>query len=55
MALRLERLDPDRRRKRLAIIAELAGAKAVRERAIPRRLQADRLRELIATRRRLAG
>jgi hypothetical protein len=55
MALRLERLDPDRRRKRLAIIAELAGAKAVRERALPRRLQADKLRELIATRRRLAG
>jgi len=55
MALRLERLDPDRRRKRLAILAELAGAKSVRDRVLPRRVQADRLRELIASRRRLAG
>jgi hypothetical protein len=55
MALRLERLDPDRRRKRLAILAEVAGAKAVRARVMPRRAEADRLRVLIASRRRLAG
>jgi hypothetical protein len=54
MALRLQRLDPDRRRRRLALLVELADAKALRERLHPRRLRADRLRELIATRRRLA-
>jgi hypothetical protein len=55
MALRLQRLDPDRRRKRLALLAEMAGAKALRDRVLPRRIQADRVRELIAIRRRLAG
>lgn len=55
MALRLQRLDPDRRRKRLALLAVRAGSKAVRERVMPARVQADRIRELIATRRRLAG
>jgi hypothetical protein len=55
MVLKLERLDPDRRRKRLALLAELAGAKALRDRVISHRVQADRLRDLIATRRRLAG
>ncbi|MEV0129104.1 hypothetical protein AB0H83_11690 [Dactylosporangium sp. NPDC050688] len=54
MALRLQRLDPERRRRRLALLVELADAKALRERLHPRRLRADRLRELIATRRRLA-
>ena len=54
MALKLQRLDPDRRRRRLALLAELADAKALRDRLHPRRLRADRLRELIATRRRLA-
>jgi hypothetical protein len=54
MALKLQRLDPDRRRRRLALLAELADAKSLRERLHPRRLRADRLRELIATRRRLA-
>ncbi|MEV0569387.1 hypothetical protein AB0J72_19745 [Dactylosporangium sp. NPDC049742] len=54
MALRLQRLDPERRRRRLALLVELADAKALRERLHPRRLRADRIRELIATRRRLA-
>jgi hypothetical protein len=55
MALKLQRLDPDRRRKRLALLAERAGVRAIRERVLSRRVQADRLRELIANRRRLAG
>jgi hypothetical protein len=55
MARTLERLDPDRRRRRLQLLAELADAKLVRDRVQPRRLQGDRLRELIATRRRLAS
>ena len=54
MALKLQRLDPDRRRRRLALLAELADAKFLRERLHPRRLRADRLRELIASRRRQA-
>jgi hypothetical protein len=55
MALRLQRLDPERQRRRLRLLAELADAKALRDRVAPRRLRADRLRELIASRRRLAG
>jgi hypothetical protein len=55
MALDLQQLDPDRWQRRLRLLAELADAKAVRARVSPRRLRADRLRELIATRRRLAG
>jgi hypothetical protein len=54
MALRLQRLDPERRRRRLALLVELADAKALRDRLHPRRLRADRLRDLIASRRRLA-
>jgi len=55
MALTLHRLDPDRRRRRLRLLAELADAKALRERVQPRRVRADKLRELIANRRRLAS
>jgi hypothetical protein len=55
MALTLQRLDPERHRRRLQLLAELSGAKAVRDRVQPRRLRTDRLRELIATRRRLAS
>jgi hypothetical protein len=55
MALKLQRLDPDRRRRRLRLLAELADAKALRDRVQPRRVRADRLRELIATRRRVVG
>jgi hypothetical protein len=55
MALKLQRLDPDRRRRRLRLLAELADAKCLRDRVQPKRLRADRLRELIASRRRLAS
>jgi hypothetical protein len=55
MASMMQRLDPERRRRRLQLLAELAGAKSVRERVRPRRERGDRIRELIATRRRLAG
>jgi hypothetical protein len=47
--------DPDRRRRRLELLAALADAKAARESAQPRRLRGARLRELIATRRRLVN
>ncbi len=55
MAWTEQRLDPDRNRRRLQLLAELAGAKSVRKREHPRRAQVNRLRELIATRRRLAS
>jgi hypothetical protein len=54
MALGLQRLDPERRRKRLALLAERSGVKTQREAPVVRRVQADRIRELIATRRRLS-
>ncbi len=50
---KLQRLDPERRRRRLQLLAELSDAKALRDRVQPRRGQVDRLRDLIATRRRL--
>jgi hypothetical protein len=49
------RLDPERSRRRLQLLAELAGARSAREREHPRRVRVNRLRELIATRRRLAN
>ncbi|MEV4758858.1 hypothetical protein AB0J86_27695 [Micromonospora sp. NPDC049559] len=55
MAWTEQRLDPERSRRRLQLLAELAGAKAVRARERPRRLRYDQLRELIDTRRRRAG
>jgi hypothetical protein len=55
MALKLQRLDPDRRRQRLRLLAELAAAKSLRDRVQPGRMRADKLRELIVSRRRLAG
>lgn len=55
MALTLQRLDPERHRRRLQLLAELADAKSARDRVRPRRVRSDRLRELIATRRRLAS
>jgi hypothetical protein len=55
MAQTLQRLDPDRRRRRLRVLAELADAKAVRDRLAPRQAQLEQLRDLIATRRRTAG
>jgi len=47
--------DPERRRRRLELLAALANAKAARQTARPRRLNGPRLRELIAVRRRLVN
>ncbi|RKN16977.1 hypothetical protein D7147_20045 [Micromonospora musae] len=55
MAWTTPRLDPERSRRRLQLLADLAGARAVRQRERPQRLRTARLRQLIATRRRLAG
>jgi hypothetical protein len=55
MVWMLPRLDPDRRRRRLQLLAQLADAKSIRDRMQPRRLRGDRLREVIASRRRLVG
>jgi hypothetical protein len=49
------RLDPDRQRRRLQLLAERADVKALRGGVPARRTGADRLRGLIALRRRLAG
>ncbi|MFU8853786.1 hypothetical protein ACNAW0_22780 [Micromonospora sp. SL1-18] len=49
------RLDPERSRRRLQLLAELAGSRAVRQRERPQRVRTERLRQLIATRRRIAG
>jgi hypothetical protein len=49
------RLDPDRRRRRLELLAALASAKTARETTQPQRLRRARLRELIAMRRRLVN
>jgi hypothetical protein len=59
----LQRLDPDRRRRRLQLLAELSGAKSAgligagsaRDRRRTADARGDKLRELIAMRRRLAG
>lgn len=50
--MKLQRLDPERRRRRLQLLAELSDAKTLRDRFQPRRAQVDRLRDMIATRRR---
>jgi hypothetical protein len=55
MAPSPQRLDPDRRRRRLELLAALADAKLARERIQPQRLRGARLRELIATRRRFVS
>jgi hypothetical protein len=52
--LRLERLDPERRRRRIRLLAELAEAQALRARVAPRRARKERLRELITSRRRMS-
>jgi hypothetical protein len=52
MATSPRRLDPDRRRRRLELLAALADAKSARERTQPERLRGARIRELIANRRR---
>jgi hypothetical protein len=50
-----QRLDPDRRRRRLELLAARADAKSVRERSQPVRLRGARIREIIEVRRRFAG
>lgn len=50
--MKLQRLDPERRRRRLQLLAQLSDAKAVRDRVQPRRAHLERLQDLIATRRR---
>jgi hypothetical protein len=50
--MKLQRLDPERRRRRLQLLAQLSDAKALRDRVQPRRAHLDRLQDLIATRRR---
>jgi len=50
-----QRLDPDRRRRRLELLAALADAKSARDAGQPKRLRGARLRELIANRRRLVN
>jgi hypothetical protein len=55
MAWSLQRLDPDRRRRRVQLLAALADAKTARQRAQPERLRGARLREIIVNRRRYSG
>ncbi len=52
MAFSAQRPDPERRLRRLELLAALADAKSVRERAQPSRLPGARLSRLIAARRR---
>jgi len=52
MAPSPQRLDPDRRRRRLELLAALADAKFARDHAQPEHLRDARIRELIANRRR---
>jgi hypothetical protein len=54
MVVKLRPLDPDRSGRRLRLLA-VAHARAIRERVQPRRANADRIREMIAMRRRLVG
>jgi hypothetical protein len=51
----MPRLDPERRRRRLRLLAEYADATAQRARLRPQRLSVERIRELVDNRRRLAG
>jgi hypothetical protein len=55
MAQTLQRLDPDRRRRRIRLLAELADAKVVRDRIAPRQAYVEQLRDLIASRKRSTG
>ncbi|HKT03973.1 MAG TPA: hypothetical protein VJT31_30970 [Rugosimonospora sp.] len=54
MAQKLQWLDPDRRRRRLRLLAELADANAERKQFGPHRAPVDQIRDLIAARRRTA-
>jgi hypothetical protein len=54
MASPASRPDPERRRRRLELLAALADAKSARNHH-PERRRGARIRELIANRRRFAG
>ena len=54
MVVKLRPLDPDRSGRRLRVLA-VAHARAIRERVQPRKATADRIREMIAMRRRIVG
>jgi hypothetical protein len=51
----LPRLDPERRRRRLRLLAEYAEASAQRTRVSLERDRIERIRELVTNRKRLAG
>ena len=55
MAYALQVPDPDRRRRRLQLLAEFSDARALRERLSHRAAAAEQVRVLLATRRRTAG
>ncbi|HEX5542997.1 MAG TPA: hypothetical protein VFX60_15780 [Micromonospora sp.] len=55
MAWTVQRLDDERSRRRLQLLAALAGARMRREREHSQRIRRDHLRDLIAARRRLAN
>jgi hypothetical protein len=55
MVAMLQRLDPDRRRRRLRVLAELSGARGMRDRSQAGRVAVEHIRALVATRRRSAG
>jgi hypothetical protein len=50
----LSRLDPERRKRRIQLLAELAEAQTIRDRIAPRRARLGRVRDLVANRRRMA-
>ncbi|WP_163572327.1 hypothetical protein [Fodinicola feengrottensis] len=50
----LRRLDPERYRRRVQLLAEMAEAQSLRTRVALRRARMDRLREIIAERKRIA-
>jgi hypothetical protein len=51
----LARLDPERRRRRLRLLAEYADATAQRMRMSTERNRVERIRELVDARKRLAS
>jgi hypothetical protein len=55
MAYALQLPDPDRRRRRLQLLAEFSDARSLRERLSPRSVAAEQVRALLASRRRTTG
>lgn len=51
----MSRLDPERRRRRLRLLAEYADATAQRMRMSPERDRIERIRGIVDARKRLAG